>query len=335
MEGRSAAGTILPSFEWSALLIGKSLVRLTATLIPYDMDSSYDPSNLLELQVDPPLRVDAPDSGKERSWFGPNGQYIRELPCPSCRGRGYIPCPECGVERSRVDCSQCNGKGIKTCLQCLGECVIWEESYDERPWEKARSSCPIKVKEDDEIDGLEIKVKETKKSKRVYGRPSPEVIQKISRSLKSLNAKTGLFSKRMKMIHKDPVLRAQRIAAIKKARGSPASRKQTSEMLKAYFSNPENRLKRSMAMKGVKFYCSKCGEKGIEVTTAQQAKLLVRWASAVQCVGRRGITVAPAEAEDRRRRANVEAGCGAANCAVKVVIIGRHAHSRLNWKEAT
>lgn len=47
---------------------------------------------------------------KPRSWFGPNGQYIRELPCPSCRGRGYTPCSECGIERSRSDCSQCVGK---------------------------------------------------------------------------------------------------------------------------------------------------------------------------------------------------------------------------------
>lgn len=47
---------------------------------------------------------------KPQSWFGPNGQYIRELPCPTCRGRGYTPCTECGIERSRLDCSQCNGK---------------------------------------------------------------------------------------------------------------------------------------------------------------------------------------------------------------------------------
>lgn len=174
---------------------------------------------------------------KPRSWFGPNGQYIRELPCPSCRGRGYTPCSDCGIERSRPDCSECSGKvcassawsnnslsienvtrvlvliqfmmlehffiikllsdivflltilmglneladpnhpqvvvsllffwvwtywlkeprnlsswvthnswnfnvmqqGIMTCRQCLGDCVIWEESIDERPWEKARS----------------------------------------------------------------------------------------------------------------------------------------------------------------------------------------------------
>lgn len=33
--------------------------------------------------------------------------------------------------------------------------------------------------------------------------------------LQSLNAKTGIFSKRMKIIHRDPALHAQRVAAIK------------------------------------------------------------------------------------------------------------------------
>ncbi|XP_068668717.1 uncharacterized protein [Aristolochia californica] len=197
-----------------------------------------------------------------RSWFGPNGQYIRELPCPSCRGRGYTSCTECGIERSRSDCSVCNGKGLMTCGQCLGECVIWEESWDERPWEKVRSSSPLKVKEDDEVDNLDIKLDPSRKTKRVYQSPSPEVGQKISRSLKSLNAKTGLFSKRMKIIHRDPKLHAQRVAAIKKAKGTPVARKQASDTLKAFFSDPENRRKRSIAMKGVKFYCSNCGEEG-------------------------------------------------------------------------
>ncbi|XP_076924348.1 uncharacterized protein LOC143586758 isoform X1 [Bidens hawaiensis] len=120
-----------------------------------------------------------------RSWFGPNGQYIKELPCPSCRGRGYTPCKMCGIERSRLDCSQCNGKGMVTCHQCKGECVIWEESIDERPWEKARSISPLKVKEDDDVDNLEIKLSTRKKSRRVYESPSPEVRLKISRSLKA------------------------------------------------------------------------------------------------------------------------------------------------------
>lgn len=44
-------------------------------------------------------------------------------------------------------------------------------------------SSPLVVKEDDEVDNLEIKL-DKKKSKRVYQSPRPEVGQKISRSLK-------------------------------------------------------------------------------------------------------------------------------------------------------
>ncbi|XP_020876168.1 uncharacterized protein LOC9307998 isoform X2 [Arabidopsis lyrata subsp. lyrata] len=146
--------------------------------------------------------------------------------------------------------------------RCLGDCVIWEESIDERPWEKARSSSPFRVKEDDEVDNLEIKFSKRRKSKRIYQSPTPEVGQKISRSLKSLNAKTGLFSKRMKIIHRDPVLHAQRVAAIKKAKGTPAARKHASESMKAFFSDPDNREQRSLSMKGVKFYCKNCGQEG-------------------------------------------------------------------------
>lgn len=58
------------------------------------------------------FRYVASRAPEPRSWFGPNGQYIKELPCPSCRGRGYAPCTECGIERSRADCSVCNGKVI-------------------------------------------------------------------------------------------------------------------------------------------------------------------------------------------------------------------------------
>ncbi|XP_066312445.1 branchpoint-bridging protein-like isoform X1 [Miscanthus floridulus] len=200
--------------------------------------------------------------GKLRSWVGPNGQYYRELPCPSCRGRGYTPCKECGIDRSSLDCPMCNGKGIRMCLQCSGECVIWQESVDEQPWEKVRSSSPLKVKEDDEVDKLEININNPKRSKRTYASPSPEVAMKISRSLRSLNAQTGLFTKHMKLIHQDPELRAQRVAAIKRTKGTAAARKRASEIQKAFFSDPENRLKRSIAMKGVKFYCSKCGQEG-------------------------------------------------------------------------
>ncbi|XP_062111673.1 uncharacterized protein LOC133823096 [Humulus lupulus] len=228
---------------------------------PKQTQLGYDPSELFGLEANLKSRNGDFDSDKQRSWFGPNGQYIRELPCPTCRGRGYTPCIECGIERSRPNCSKCKGKGIMTCHQCLGECVTWEESIDERPWEKARSISPLKV-EDDEVDNLDIKLVMTRKSKRVYQSPPPEVGLKISRSLKSLNAKTGLFSKRMKIIHRDPRLHAQRVAAIKKAKGTADARKHASEALKAFFSDPENRRKRSIAMKGVKFFCKNCGREG-------------------------------------------------------------------------
>lgn len=71
-----------------------------------------------------------------------------------------------------------------TCRQCLGDRVIWEESIDEQPWEKARSISPLRVKEDDEVDNLDLQLDVKKKSKRVYQSPSPEVGLKISRSLK-------------------------------------------------------------------------------------------------------------------------------------------------------
>ncbi|XP_068333904.1 uncharacterized protein [Pyrus communis] len=233
-----------------------------AVSAPKPPQLGYDPSeDLFGLEANSKPRNVSLGARRPRSWFGPNGQYIRELPCPSCRGRGYTPCSECGIERSRSDCSQCVGKGIMTCRQCSGDCVIWEESIDERPWENARSVSPLRVKEDDEVDNLDIKLVK-RKSKRVYQSPPPEVGLKISRSLKSLNAKTGLFSKRMKIIHRDPKLHAQRVAAIKKAKGTAAARKHTSEALKAFFSDPENRRKRSISMTGIKFYCRNCGREG-------------------------------------------------------------------------
>ncbi|XP_026419103.1 uncharacterized protein LOC113315004 isoform X1 [Papaver somniferum] len=236
---------------------------ISCTLSSSSANNDYDPSqDFFGLESDLQPRKLIAGATKPRSWFGPNGQYIRELPCPCCRGRGYTPCTECGIERSKLDCSQCNGKGIKMCSKCLGDCVIWEESIDEQPWEKARSISPLKVKEDDEVDNLDIKLDVRKKSERIYHSPSPEVGLKISRSLKNLNAKTGLFTKRMKILHRDPKLHAQRVAAIKKAKGTAEARKRASDSVKAFFLNPENRRKRSIAMKGVRFYCSNCGREG-------------------------------------------------------------------------
>lgn len=66
----------------------------------------------------------------------------------------------------------------------------------------------------------------------------------------------------MKIIHRDPALHAQRVAAIKKAKGTPVARKHASETLKTFFSDPENRRKRSISMKGVRFFCKNCGQEG-------------------------------------------------------------------------
>ncbi|KAI3720253.1 hypothetical protein L6452_21166 [Arctium lappa] len=255
------------SFHFTPLIVSSSFNDDHISSQPNFKQSqmSYDPSeDLFGISADLQPRKALPSGSTPRSWFGPNGQYIRELPCPSCRGRGYTPCTMCGIERSRLDCSQCHGKGMVTCRQCSGECVIWEESIDERPWEKARSISPLKVKEDDEVDNLEIKLAARRKSKRVYQSPSPEVGLKISRSLKAsfLNARTGLFTNRMKIIHGDPKLHAQRVAAIKKAKGAIDARKRASESMKAFFSDPENRHRRSISMKGVNFYCKNCGREG-------------------------------------------------------------------------
>ena len=46
------------------------------------------------------------------------------------------------------------------------------------------SSSPLKVKEDDEVDNLDIKLERRRKTKRVYQSSAPEVNLKISRSLK-------------------------------------------------------------------------------------------------------------------------------------------------------
>ncbi|KAL4195567.1 hypothetical protein AMTRI_Chr05g73930 [Amborella trichopoda] len=155
-----------------------------SVFLPKKNQLDYNPSeDLLGLEGDPPARSITLITPEPRSWFGPNGQYVRELPCPNCRGRGYTPCSACGIDRSRLGCSQCNGKGMRTCLHCSGDRVIWEESIDEVPWEKARSSSPLKLKEDDEVDNLDIKLAKTR-SKRVYASLSPEVRQKIRRSLK-------------------------------------------------------------------------------------------------------------------------------------------------------
>ncbi|GJY29474.1 zinc finger, CCHC-type containing protein, partial [Tanacetum coccineum] len=219
------------SFNVSPLTVSSSFKNEPKKSNKKQSQMSYDPSeDLFGVSADLQPRKALSSNSTPRSWFGPNGQYIRELPCPSCRGRGYTPCTMCGIERSRLDCSQCDGKNFE---------IV--------------AGSPLKVKEDDEVDNLEIKLAARKKSKRVYKSTSREVGLKISRSLKA---------SLMKIIHNDPELRAQRVAAIKKSKGSVDARKHASETMKAFFSDPENRLKRSISMKGVNFYCKNCGREG-------------------------------------------------------------------------
>eukprot|EP00249_Psilotum_nudum_P027662 c3560_g1_i1 orf=296-1132(+) len=201
-------------------------------------------------------------SPEPRSWYGPDGQLIRELPCPSCRGRGYIICPQCKVGSPEACCLDCHGKGLRTCLECLGERVVKEESLDEMLWEKAQSCSPLQVEDDEAIDSMEIQLAPEKKSKRVYGSPSQEVREKIRQALKKLNAQTGSISRRMRHNLSDPIINAKRIAAIKEAKRTDEARRAISEKLRLYFQKPENRLKRSLSLRGAEFRCSLCKEKG-------------------------------------------------------------------------
>ncbi|XP_059073508.1 uncharacterized protein LOC131855810 [Cryptomeria japonica] len=110
---------------------------------PLKFQLDWDPfEDLFGVGIDMEPRNITFSRPEPRSWIGPNGQYVKELPCPSCRGRGYMLCSECGIHRSSPSCPQCHGKGLSTCRQCLGECVIWEESVDELPWERARTRFP-------------------------------------------------------------------------------------------------------------------------------------------------------------------------------------------------
>ncbi|KAJ7555235.1 hypothetical protein O6H91_05G027600 [Diphasiastrum complanatum] len=109
---------------------------------------------------------------------------------------------------------------------------------------------------------MEIPMTPIRKTNRVYGPLSIETREKIKRSLKELEQRTRSISIRMRNLHKDPVLHARRVAAIKKAKGTPEARQWISAKQKQYFSDPENRRKRSIRMKGVKYFCRNCGGEG-------------------------------------------------------------------------
>lgn len=197
-----------------------------------------------------------------RSWYGSDGELVREFPCPDCRGRGYVVCSKCEVGNPEAACSECLGKGLKSCLQCLGKRAVWVKAVDEIPWGENQSCSPLQIEDDESIDHMEVRLAPQRKSKRVYTSLSMEVREKIRRALKTLDAQTGSVTRRMRRIHNDPIINAKRIAAIKQAKSSEASRRRVSEKLRLYFQNPENRFQRSLVLKGVDFHCGYCGGKG-------------------------------------------------------------------------
>ncbi|CAL5375148.1 unnamed protein product [Camellia sinensis] len=67
------------------------------------------------------------------------------------------------------------------------------------------TSCPFKVKEDDEVDNLDIKLKMRRKTKHVYSYLPPEVGLKISRSLKDNYDSMGYEMKRRVPFGPDPI----------------------------------------------------------------------------------------------------------------------------------
>lgn len=92
----------------------------------------------------------------------------------------------------------------------------------------------------------------------------------------------------MKIIHGDPLLHAQRVAAIKKAKGTAAARKRASDAMKDYFCDPENRRKRSISMKGVKFYCRNCGREGHRRNYCPEVHKLIDKRFRCRLCGRKG-----------------------------------------------
>lgn len=199
-----------------------------------------------------------------RSWYGKDGELVSKFPCPDCRGRGYIICPKCDAGTLEPSCTGCSGTGLKTCSHCLGKRAVLVQPVYEIPWEETTASRgPVLQIEDDEIiDGMDIQLAPDRKSKRIYSSPPMEVREKIRLALKSLDARTGSVTRRMRRIHSDPILNAKRIAAIKKAKSTEAARKNISEKMRLYFQEPANRHQRSLSVKGVEFYCSHCGGKG-------------------------------------------------------------------------
>ncbi|MCO5610973.1 hypothetical protein L7F22_065220 [Adiantum nelumboides] len=163
------------------------------------------------------LREETSQRPHSRWWYGKDGELESTFPCPDCRGRGYIVCPLCDIATPDSSCTECHGTGLKTCSRCQGNrAILLQPVYEGISWEENTTRGPLlDIQDDDVIDEMDIDVVPDRKSKRIYGSPSPEVREKIRQALKSLDARTGSVTRRMRRIHNDPVLNAKRIAGIK------------------------------------------------------------------------------------------------------------------------
>lgn len=173
--------------------------------------------------------------------------YKKHVPCPVCRGRGYV-----------LD----SPKGPSSCSYCVGKGMVLEDSIWESAWDTAQIRSPLIVEDDETLDKIDPDVPKRRPEKRVYG-PRPEAVRrKISRTMKELERRTGALSKRAKRQHQNPIIHSRMAAAIKDAKNTEAAKLKVSQNQKRFFQDPENRRMRGLQMKGVKFSCKHCGKEG-------------------------------------------------------------------------
>ncbi|KAG0575999.1 hypothetical protein KC19_5G047400 [Ceratodon purpureus] len=219
-------------------------VRCGYSQKPPDFSVDYDPfEDFFGLGIDMKTRKQAEDTDDSLSSYG---EYRKMVPCPVCRGRGYV-----------LD----SPKGPNLCIHCIGKGMVLEDSVWESAWETNQTRSPLRVDDDDALDKIDPDEPQ-RPEKRVYG-PRPEAVrQRISRTLKELERRTGALSKRAKRQHRNPKIHSRMAAAIKRAKNTDAARMKVSQNQKLFFQNPENRRMRGLQMKGVKYSCKHCGKEG-------------------------------------------------------------------------
>lgn len=245
LPGTVGIGLTIPVHYPARDLVKFSIgVRCGYSQKPPDFSVDYDPfEDFFGLGLDMKTRkqaesIDGPQSFQE--------EFKKNVPCPVCRGRGYI-----------LD----SPKGPSSCSYCVGKGMVLEDSVWESAWETAQTRSPLRVEDDEVLDRFDPDVPE-KTERRVYG-PRPEAIRmRISRTMKELEKRTGAFSKRAKRQHQNLTVHSRMVAAIKRAKSTEDARRKISEQQKLFFQNPENRRMRGLQMRGVKFSCRHCGKEG-------------------------------------------------------------------------